>query len=867
MEIIQSNNYTIKGILAKYGFCIKKSLYPPSLLNLVKLSFTVKPKLMFDDINEKEDNSFDVFFEDEVYLVIPKFFSNSYLKINFTDTTTNKIYDKVIFEISKIHYKYKTTNFNFTGKLRDYQNIIVDSILKNFGLENNSGVLSEIDKTLKPKGGIIQLSTGAGKCLAKNTNVLMFDGSIKKVQDITINDILMGDDSQPRNILSLAQGKELMYKISIKNNNVDKFNTDYVVNETHILSLKYKCDLSTNNYSIRDISIKDYLNLNDTEQKKYFGYRVPIHFNNKKIPFDAYEFGKILIQHHTIDNIVNSDYYLSFSPFFIKNKDFKDYFIKNDLFLNPFIPNKYKYNSEKVRLDLLAGLIDGGITDLWSNKHYNGSFLKIKKCQEKFIDDIIYLIRSLGFCLEIYESSDFFDKYEIKICNSCKRKLPLKLCGECLITKNPDICIHDVNNIIDENHLLYEFNLIKLHEDEYYGFEIDGNKRFVLGDFTVTHNTVLAIYLSYILKLKTLIIVHQEFLQDQWIERFNMFTDAKIGTIRGQIIDTENKDVVIGMLQSISIKDYEDNVFSDFGLVIYDEVHHFGSKVFSRALLKTSAKYNIGLSATPERMDGLIKVVKWFTGDILYKMEKKYDYKVLVKKLYFRSQDPLYKEKSNWIAGKIRPNHVKMTSNIMNTNTRNKLLINCINCLKSMGRTIFVISSRVEHLQILKNGVDLLIKQAGEQHIYNTYYYIGPTKKGQKKMAEKDGNIIFATIQLASEALDIPRLDTIVLALPIKQDKTLIQSIGRILRNDKLESLTQIPVVIDIADTMSIYQKWSEKRDLVYNTKNWFIQNYYWDDEDYLYRAKDDKKLKPMNIIFDNIEDEDFIEKNLIINK
>ena len=111
-------------------------------------------------------------------------------------------------------------------------------------------------------------------------------------------------------------------------------------------------------------------------------------------------------------------------------------------------------------------------------------------------------------------------------------------------------------------------------------------------------------------------------------------------------------------------------------------------------------------------------------------------------------------------------------------------------------------------------------------------------------MAEKDGNIIFATIQLASEALDIPRLDTIVLALPIKQDKTLIQSVGRILRNDKLESLTQIPVVVDISDILSIYQKWSEKRNIVYARKNWFVQNYYWEDESYLYRGKEDKNLK-----------------------
>ena len=68
------------------------------------------------------------------------------------------------------------------------------------------------------------------------------------------------------------------------------------------------------------------------------------------------------------------------------------------------------------------------------------------------------------------------------------------------------------------------------------------------------------------LKLKTLVVVHKSFLLDQWIKSINLFTDAKTGTIRGNIIDTENKDIVIGMIQSLSMKDYDESVFKDFGL-------------------------------------------------------------------------------------------------------------------------------------------------------------------------------------------------------------------------------------------------------------------------------------------------------------
>ncbi len=376
--------------------------------------------------------------------------------------------------------------------------------------------------------------------------------------------------------------------------------------------------------------------------------------------------------------------------------------------------------------------------------------------------------------------------------------------------------------------------------------------------------TVLAIYLSHLLKLKTLIVVHQEFLLDQWVERFAQFTNAKIGVIRQDIIDTENKDVVIAMLQSISVKEYDPKVFSQFGLVIYDEVHHLGSRVFSQALLKTSAEYTIGLSATPERSDGLLKIINWHVGEILYEMDKKYSYKVLVKKIYFRSTELLFKEKKRWIQGGIRPDNIKMIGNLMLVNSRNKLMIDIINTLKNHGRKIFVLSSRVDHLTTLKDGIDKIISDNGEGHIYNTYYYMGKSKKGERKMAEKDGDIIFATIQLAEEGLDISRLDSIIIALPIKKEKTLIQSIGRILRNDKLDNLTSVPLVIDISDILSIYSKWSKKRDAVYEKKDWYVQDYYWNDLNYVYNTGQSKDKTPMQIMFNDIIDEDFIEKNLI---
>ena len=135
--------------------------------------------------------------------------------------------------------------------------------------------------------------------------------------------------------------------------------------------------------------------------------------------------------------------------------------------------------------------------------------------------------------------------------------------------------------------------------------------------------TVLALYVASILKLKTLVIVHKSFLLNQWKERAEQFTNASIGLIRQNKIDVDGKDIVIGMLQSISKEKYDDELFSDFGLVIFDEAHHAPSRYFSKALPVIACKYTLALSATPKRADKLEKVLFWYFGDLLYKSPKK----------------------------------------------------------------------------------------------------------------------------------------------------------------------------------------------------------------------------------------------------
>ena len=131
--------------------------------------------------------------------------------------------------------------------------------------------------------------------------------------------------------------------------------------------------------------------------------------------------------------------------------------------------------------------------------------------------------------------------------------------------------------------------------------------------------TICGLYFISKIAKKTLIIVHKEFLMNQWIERINFaLPDAKIGIIQGNKCEIEGNDIIIGMLQSLALKDFPNDTFDDIGHVIIDECHRIPSKIFMRTLFKINCNYMLGLSATPNRKDGCTKILKWFIGDIIF---------------------------------------------------------------------------------------------------------------------------------------------------------------------------------------------------------------------------------------------------------
>ena len=321
--------------------------------------------------------------------------------------------------------------------------------------------------------------------------------------------------------------------------------------------------------------------------------------------------------------------------------------------------------------------------------------------------------------------------------------------------------------------------------------------------------TICALNIIQRLGKKTLVVVHKEFLLNQWVERIAEFLpNTRVGRIQGQNIDIENKDIVIGMLQSLSMKEYNDDVFSSFGFIVFDEVHHISSEVFSNFLFKVVANHMLGLSATMERKDGTTPFFKMFLGDVVYKQTEKEVYNVIVRAYEYKNADPEFNEVEYDMRGNVK--YSTMITKLCSYNHRTEFVLNIISDLLKERPTnqIMVIA---HNKSVLKYIHDAIVGR----DMSSVGYYIGGMKEKDLKESEKK-NVIIATYSMAAEALDIKTLTTLIMVTP-KTD--IEQAVGRILR-EKHSS----PIVVDIVDTHSLFKNQWKKRKTFYNSQKYKIE-------------------------------------------
>ena len=346
--------------------------------------------------------------------------------------------------------------------------------------------------------------------------------------------------------------------------------------------------------------------------------------------------------------------------------------------------------------------------------------------------------------------------------------------------------------------------------------------------------TIMSVFIACHYKKKTLFVSHKDFLNQQFLDTVKTFVpDAKIGIIKQSKVDVKDKDFVIASLQSLAMREYDIEIFKEFGLVIIDEVHHLGAEVFSRAFLKLNSPIILGLSATLNRKDGLRKVFEYYIGKSVYKHKKTeaIDVNVQMHK-YFVPDIEYCQPKLLWNG---KPNCAAMITNICNYKPRTLMILDLIKNIisKEPGRKFLLLSERRQHLADFEK---LILKDK----IADIGYYVGGMTQNDLDISSTK-QIILATYQMAAEGMNIPALNTVIFASPIGDIQ---QSIGRILR-EKPSERKYIPLCIDIWDQFSIFIRRGYTRITYYKKNDYNIENYI--DNEKIIEKNPEEKLQFIN--------------------
>lgn len=299
--------------------------------------------------------------------------------------------------------------------------------------------------------------------------------------------------------------------------------------------------------------------------------------------------------------------------------------------------------------------------------------------------------------------------------------------------------------------------------------------------------TVMGLEIIRRLGRKALVLVHKSFLVDQWVERANTFLpEAKVGLWQRDTIPIGDEDIVIGMVQSIvnPKREYPKEIYDMFGTLVADETHRYGAPMWQDAISNFKAGYRIGLTATPERKDKLHDVFYSHIGPIAYFME---GHKRLP--LIWRIDTETVFPERSYLMYNGDVNTSKLVTMISKEEDRTDRIVSfAVRALKK-GRKVLILSERVAHTKEMKNLLETTL--SGD---FVCSLYIGGMKQAQRDKAS-EADIICGTYAMAQEGLDIPALDTLILATP---KTSITQSVGRILRDspDKKD-----PVVVDFVDS------------------------------------------------------------------
>lgn len=698
---------------------------------------------------------------------------------------------------------------------KEFKSLSFDDIplYQTLNIERRDYQLEAINKILQNKLGIINCIMGSGKCLGKDTPIIMFDGTIKMVQDIIVGDKLLGPDGKSRNVLSTTQGQDNLYKVTPTKGDA------YVTNSVHLLSLKMTSGVNHNmtlfdgTKLLKDtkgpifVETETYYKSNTSKEvlKAWRPDVVEFEHTGQPLTIPPYILGLWLgdgsskqPELTSIDTEIVSEFEnyaktigckiknispINKAPTYFLSKDISkiNRFMKAlreyNLIGNKHIPLDYKTASIKDRLELLAGLLD---TDGHLSK---GCFEFIQK-NKTLANDVLFLCRSLGLaayitkCGKSISSIQFTGTYyRVSISGKCEiipTRLPRKQATQRKQKKNV---------------LLTSIKVEPVGYGNYYGFSIDGDRQFLLGDWQVTHNTLMAAAtLSYHLSLdsrnKALFVVYDRNILYQTIKNFEKY-GFNVSQFGDGVKDLSG-DIVVAVINSLNNIEKPKEVLKYVTFVICDEAHHGKSKSSRDVLTKLpNCSYFIGLTATPHVDRSLATAeLQSVLGPIIYEYgftEGVKDGKVAPVKAFFLDTPPNLDIKAQVIE---RKNYKFIWDTaIKENNTRNKqladILYYCVELLKTPN---LVLVDRVEH------GTEMFNHLSKKDGIRATTMFGDDDiiLREAKKASLQDDTINTLISTVVKEGVDFPISPVVAVnASGRKSFIPLIQFLGRVTRPNK----------------------------------------------------------------------------------
>lgn len=388
--------------------------------------------------------------------------------------------------------------------------------------------------TRKTRCKAVCAPTGFGKCFAARTPILLYDGRVANVEDIAVGDSLMGPDSSPRIVTSLSSGVDEMFEV------IPTKGESYTVNSDHPLCLRLTPDGSNRAESDLVVPVSDYLLQSKTFRHRAKGYRVGVSFDNPStLPLEPYFLGLWLGDGTQIQAAITTgdsqihDYVRDFAGSWgmvvtsrtgrgcrtlsISRGKSGNRFRPNPVLSAlremgvtdyKFIPHSYKTSTTQARRQLLAGLLD-------ADGSYTRCCYDYISVSRQLAHDVVFVARSLGLAAYVNptEKSDQNGTvglyYRVTISGDTAQ-LPL------LIPRKQASVRRQKKNV-----LVTGIRIRAVGRGVYYGFTLSGpDRKFLLGDFTVAHNTPAYIAYALLTKQPTCFVTESRALQDQALADF-----------------------------------------------------------------------------------------------------------------------------------------------------------------------------------------------------------------------------------------------------------------------------------------------------------------------------------------------------------